>query len=409
MAEEEKKDLTEKKDTEKKKKDSSAIRVSIEPSDPKDFIPRLSALQDKSLNMSRMSEQGIISEKTGAAVVVREDGQINLTSGKYSQFKISPLGRTTETSLESVTMTNRKKFNTDEFIINEHKLNPLLWEYTDFKETKLLTNQHAIVGNLCMMGSVLVKAWEPNLKRYVLIRRPWRGPIFGNFMNVPEINPALGVHDPLKLNEDILALSNKGYQVNGVIKDAKTLIGKQGEDRPGINRGKDALSSGGGSSGGGGSSSGGSSSGGGSSWSGDTSKYQASGDNAQFIEYWGSLCQKVFKTKGYDLPVSVCIAQAIHESGWGTSRYVVEDNNFLGIGPGQHFDSPEACAAEWGYFFEPPTYAAYQEGADIWHNSRDVEGFVRAIAPLYCQDGTDYINPVMGYIRGNNLTRFDNY
>lgn len=305
MAEEEKKDLTEKKDTEKKKKDSSAIRVSIEPSDPKDFIPRLSALQDKSLNMSRMSEQGIISEKTGAAVVVREDGQINLTSGKYSQFKISPLGRTTETSLESVTMTNRKKFNTDEFIINEHKLNPLLWEYTDFKETKLLTNQHAIVGNLCMMGSVLVKAWEPNLKRYVLIRRPWRGPIFGNFMNVPEINPALGVHDPLKLNEDILALSNKGYQVNGVIKDAKTLIGKQGEDRPGINRGKDALSSGGGSSGGGGSSSGGSSSGG--EYKG-TNSGSLGGGNIDPFDCW-----RILRKAGYSEIASAAILGNIQQ------------------------------------------------------------------------------------------------
>ena len=383
-----------------KNETNNIVKVTIEPSEPKEFIPKLAELQDKSMNMSRMSEQGIVNEKTGSSVVVRENGQINLSSSKYSQVKISPTGRIIDTSLESVTTTNRKKFIVDEFIINEHKMNPQLWEYADFRTSKLLTNEHAIVGNLCMSGTVLVKAWEPNLKRYILIRRPWRGPVFGTLLNVPEINSALDVDDPLKIKEDILALSEKGYQVNGIIKDAKSLIGKAGVDRGNINRKGDALV-------GSQSTRGGNSSGG--KWTGDTSKYEASGDNNQFIEYWGALCQKVFKSKGYDLPVSVCIAQAIHESGWGTSGYAVEDNNFLGIGPGQHFNSPEACAAEWGYFFEPPTYDAYQAGADIWHEKRDVEGFVRAIAPLYCQDGTDYINPVMGYIKANNLTRFDKY
>ena len=232
---------------EEKKNNTSAspqggsINVTIEPSPPKGFTPKLSALQDKAMNLSRMSEQGIINEKTGAAVVIRDDGQINLTPGVYSQYKLSPHGRATEISMESVTTTNRKRFHTNDFIINEHKLNPQLWEYTDFRVSKLLTNQRAIVGNLNMMGSVLVKAWEPNLKRYVMIRRPWMGPVFGSTMNVADINPALGINDPLKLNEDILALSSKGYQVNGAIRDAKSLIGKQGKDRDGIIRNSDAL------------------------------------------------------------------------------------------------------------------------------------------------------------------------
>lgn len=215
---------------------NSFVKVTIEPSEPKDFIPKLAELQDKSMNMSRMSEQGIVNEKTGSSVVVRENGQINLSSSKYSQVKISPTGRIIDTSLESVTTTNRKKFIVDEFIINEHKMNPQLWEYADFRTSKLLTNEHAIVGNLCMSGTILVKAWEPNLKRYVLIRRPWRGPVFGTLLNVPEINSALDVDDPLKIKEDILALSEKGYQVNGIIKDAKSLIGKAGVDREGIVR-----------------------------------------------------------------------------------------------------------------------------------------------------------------------------
>ena len=228
------------------------INITLEPDEPKNFSTKLSTLQDKAMNISRMNEQGIINEKTGAAVVVRDDGQINMSSSKHAQYKLSPGGRASEVSMESITMTNRKKFVVDDFVINEHKLNPQLWEYRDFRTAKLLTNQDAVVGGLCMMGSVLVKAWEPHLNRYVLIRRPWMGPVFGTTLNVAEINPALEINDPLKLEEDILALSDKGYQVNGVIRDAKSLIGKQGQDRSGITRGADANStSDGGSSGGG--------------------------------------------------------------------------------------------------------------------------------------------------------------
>lgn len=228
-----------------------SIDVMIEPDEPKDFVPKLTDLMDKSKNLSRMSEQGIINEQTGAAVVVRSDGQINSSASKYSQYKLSPNGRTTEISMESVTMSNRKKYSIDEFLVNEHKLNPQLWELAEFRKAKLPTNQNAIVGDLQICGSVLVKAWEPNLKRYMLIRRPWRGPMFGALNNVPEINTALGVDDPLKLNEDILALTDKGYQVNAIIKDSASLIGKAGEDRPGIDRTSDAMSSSGGTSAGG--------------------------------------------------------------------------------------------------------------------------------------------------------------
>ena len=231
------------------------IKVSIEPDEPKNFSTSLTQIQDKANNLSRMSEQGIVNEITGSAVVVRTDGQINLTPSKYASVHMNPNGRITEQAMESETIANRKKFTVDELLINEHKLNPQLWELADMRAQKLLINQNVIVGNLTMSGHVLVKAWEPNLKRYMLIRRPWRGPIFGPLLNVPEINTAIKVNDPLKLNEDILALSDKGYQVNGIIKDAKSLIGKEGVDRQGsVARNVDAMygmaSNGGASSGG---------------------------------------------------------------------------------------------------------------------------------------------------------------
>lgn len=212
------------------------INVTLEPTEPREFNPSLADLQNKAENISRMKDKGIINEVSGSAMCIRENGQINLSSGMYAQYKINPNGRAQEHSFESITMTNRKRFITDDFIINEHKMNPKLWELTDFKKIKLPTNEEALVGNFCIYGSVLVKAWEANLKRYVMIRRPARIPMFSPLMNLPEIANPLGINDPLKIDEDILALSDKGYQVNGLIKDAKSLVGKAGEDRGGINR-----------------------------------------------------------------------------------------------------------------------------------------------------------------------------
>ena len=218
------------------------INVSIEPDEPQGLTTSLKQIQDKANNLSRMSEQGIVNEITGSAVVVRTDGQINLTPSKYASVHLSPNGRIVDQSMESETIANRKKFTVDEILVNEHKLNPQLWELADMRAQKLLINQNVVVGNLTLSGHVLVKAWEPNLKRYMLIRRPWRGPMFGPLLNVPEINESIQVNDPLKLNEDILALSDKGYQVNGIIKDAKSLIGKSGVDREGsASRTEDAM------------------------------------------------------------------------------------------------------------------------------------------------------------------------
>jgi hypothetical protein len=115
-------------------------------------------------------------------------------------------------------------------------LNPKIWEITDFRKLTLPNNTEALVGNFCVTGSVLVKAWEVNLKRYVMIRRPARMPLFSPLLNLPKIMPELGITDPLEFDEDILAKSEDGYQVNGVISDAKSLVGKAGVDRDGIDR-----------------------------------------------------------------------------------------------------------------------------------------------------------------------------
>lgn len=207
------------------------IKVNLEADPPKEFSTKLSDLENKAKNLNRMTEKGLINESIGSSAIVRDNGQINLTASTSSQYKLNPNGQSIEQTLESNTISVRKNFSVNELIINNHKLNPDLYELTDFKTRDILPGQDVIIGNLCVYGSVLVKAWEPNLKRYVLIRRPIRVPMFSNKLNTLSINSGLNINDPLKNTENILGKTNQGYQVNGAITDAKSLIGKEGVDR----------------------------------------------------------------------------------------------------------------------------------------------------------------------------------
>lgn len=213
-------------------KESSNIEVSIKGLPPNGFsTPNLASLKSKANNLSRMSEKGLVNELTGSANIIRDNGQINLSASSSAQYKLNPDGVAMEVSTESNTYSVRKKFSINELIVNEHKLNPDLYELTDFKQRTLLPGQDVIIGNLCVYGSVLVKAWEPNLKRYMLIRRPVRVPLFSNQLNTPTINPGLNINDPFQDSTSILGQSSSGYQVNGEIKDKNSLIGKEGVDR----------------------------------------------------------------------------------------------------------------------------------------------------------------------------------
>lgn len=200
------------------------------------FNTNLADIEDTVNYPQRGHEMFLINKRTHSSVAIRQNGQINLASSLYSQYKLNPSGKALEQSLESVAVTNRRKIHADDIVINDHKLNPFLYELTDMKSLESAYNENMLVGNFCIYGSVLVKAWEQNLHRYVLLRRPVRIPMFSPLMNVPEINAGIKVTDPLKVDEQILAKSNKGYQVNKVYTDSNSLIGKEGVDRSGINR-----------------------------------------------------------------------------------------------------------------------------------------------------------------------------
>lgn len=129
----------------------------------------------------------------------------------------------------------------------------------------------------------------------------------------------------------------------------------------------------------------------------------------------------------YNLPASVCIAQAILESGWG--RYVIGNYNYWGrkyngwgayeehwtqeywggayhdvVDRFQSYDSLEEAVEDWCVLIkDEPVYAP---ALNEWETTWNVESFVYALAPIYATD-PDYGNKIMQTIRANNLMQYD--
>lgn len=234
------------------------INVAIEPEEPKDMDLTITQVQNIAEYGRRSHDKWLMNERSGSSLMFRNNGQANMAASKYSQYKLNPEGSSQENTLISQTITNRKILQADEFVFNNHKFNTQLIDLADFRKMKVDQNQNCVVGNFTVFGSVLVKAWEENLKRYMLIRRPARMSLFSPLLNVPDIMPASQVRSPLKSDEKLVGISDKGYQVNMIIYDHNTLIGKEGVDREGIDRSAEhsggiiGYSGGGGAAGGGG-------------------------------------------------------------------------------------------------------------------------------------------------------------
>lgn len=138
----------------------------------------------------RKSDKGIVNENTGSSLLIKGNGDIVVAANSLAQYKLNHDNSTiTEVSLQSTTITNRKALEVDEVLINNHKLNPQLYEMADMK----VINGNQAAGNLTMFSTVLVKAWEPALGRYVLIRRLMRTPLFSPLIDAPDAPKALAV------------------------------------------------------------------------------------------------------------------------------------------------------------------------------------------------------------------------
>lgn len=139
--------------------------------------------QDKQLNPDRTKDRGMINEENGSSMMIKENGDIHLSSNETSNIKINQ-DKIIETTTESTTICNRRIVQTDEVIINNQKMNPQILELSDTKV--LFNNPKDAIGNLMMDGTVLVKTWEPNLNKYVLMRRKIRTPLFSHKLNAPQ-------------------------------------------------------------------------------------------------------------------------------------------------------------------------------------------------------------------------------
>ena len=149
----------------------------------------------------------------------------------------------------------------------------------------------------------------------------------------------------------------------------------------------------------------------------------------EFIDFIGDTAGKVCAK--YNLPASVCIAQAILESGWG--RYCIGQFNYFGRkwnGWGnyerrqtteydydschyitiydkfQSYSSLEEAIRDWCVLItEEP---AYSNALAEWQSNWNVEDFVYALAPVYATD-PDYAHKIIATINANNLYRFDGW
>lgn len=151
-------------------------------------------LKENAENAERSTEAGFVNDKTGSSILLDKNGNTVIAASKTVQYKLQyACGHATEISLESNTITNRKNIIADEIIINKHKLNNQLYELTNMK--RYINDPNQAIGNLTMYGTVLVKAWESTLEKWVLIRRTIRTPIFSNMLNLAACPTGMDIED----------------------------------------------------------------------------------------------------------------------------------------------------------------------------------------------------------------------
>lgn len=147
----------------------------------------------------------------------------------------------------------------------------------------------------------------------------------------------------------------------------------------------------------------------------------------EFINFIGDAAGNICAE--YNLPASVCIAQAAIESGWG--KYCIGNYNYFGrkwngwgnyteqetqeyvngeyetiIDKFQDYDSMEDAIKDWCVLMtEEPAYA---DALAEWENTWSVEAFVMAMVPVYATD-PDYADKIISTINANDLMRFDGW
>lgn len=166
--------------------------IEFQKTTPNIFDTNINEIKDKANYAPRGSHKVFCSEN--GSVALKDDGTISLAAATINNLEMDPGGNLSAVNVNTSVKTNFFELESDDIIVNNHKLNQKLYELADFKQVlNTYDGTPKIAGGLTMLGTILVKAWEPNLKRYVLVRRQVNIPIFSPSIGGPEVHPGLNI------------------------------------------------------------------------------------------------------------------------------------------------------------------------------------------------------------------------
>lgn len=148
-----------------------------------------------------VDDAGFANPETNSSIVSKDNGNNNIASGTYSQIiQSKESGDIIINSLKTTENTVTKNINSEDIIVNKHKFNNQFIDLTDFRDVN-----GNVIGGININGTVLVKTWEHNLKKWVLIRRPISTPLFSQRLNIPS------TPEQMEVNLDVLDDVRKYY------------------------------------------------------------------------------------------------------------------------------------------------------------------------------------------------------
>ena len=149
--------------------------------------------------------------------------------------------------------------------------------------------------------------------------------------------------------------------------------------------------------------------------------------------YLDSLTERFRATSSKDLlerlkphPTSLVLAQAIVESGWGTSRFAIEGNNLFGIWTTANDpnviksifdrDDQKIYVKKYSnisesiahYFLTLGRHSAYQNFRNLRSKNVNVDDLIKSLN-LYSEMGEDYTALLEKIIEWNDLKKYDSY
>ena len=169
-------------------------------------------LKDDMQTPKRSKTSGIVSKTTDSAILLDANGDIQQMSNKNTQMQTnSESSSSTDIAYEKNIVTNRYNIKTDDITLNSQKLNPYIYNMANF----IQTSDQCIQGHLNMASTVLVRAWEPTLEKYVFIRRVINMPILFPVMTSPVIDSRFDIFDePTDDDESTSGISSGAISVN---------------------------------------------------------------------------------------------------------------------------------------------------------------------------------------------------